>query len=59
MYQPGVYYRFDIPLMQFVALFSNGGENEGVIRGGVVGDDQHKFIAQLKEIKSRSRSRPA
>jgi hypothetical protein len=53
MYQPGVYYRFDCPFMQIVALFSNGGENEGVIRGGAVGDDQYKFlVAQLKEIKA-------
>jgi hypothetical protein len=53
MYQPGVYYRLDAPYVQIIALFSNGGETEGVIRGGVVGDEQWKFlVAQLKEIKA-------
>jgi Calcineurin-like phosphoesterase len=52
MYQPGVYYRLDAPFVQIIALFSNGGEQEGVIRGGIVGDDQWTFLLeQLKEIK--------
>jgi|SRR5215469_5214982 len=53
MYQPGVYYRLDTPFAQIIALFSNGGEHEGVIRGGVAGDSQWNFlIDQLKEIKA-------
>jgi len=53
MYQPGVYYRLDAPFVQVLVLFSNGGENEGVIRGGVVGSDQWNFlVAQLKEINA-------
>jgi hypothetical protein len=52
MYQPGVYFRLDAPFVQILALFSNGGENEGVIRGGIVGDDQWHFLGQqLKQIK--------
>jgi Calcineurin-like phosphoesterase len=53
MYQPGVYYRLDAPFLQILALFSNGGEQEGVIRGGVAGDSQWNFLtAQLTEIKA-------
>jgi hypothetical protein len=53
MYQPGVYYRLDAPYVQILALFSNGGEHEGVIKGGIAGDEQWNFlIEQLKEIKS-------
>jgi hypothetical protein len=53
MFQPGVYYRLDAPFVQILALFSNGGETEGVIRGGIVGDEQWKFlVGQLKEIKA-------
>jgi hypothetical protein len=53
MNQPGVYFRLDAPFVQVLALFSNGGEREGVIRGGIVGDDQWDFlIAQLNEIKA-------
>ena len=53
MYQPGVYYRLDTPFAQVIALFSNGGEHEGVIRGGVAGDSQWTFLVdQLKEIKA-------
>ena len=53
MFQPGVYYRLDTPFVQIIALFSNGGENEGVIRGGVAGDSQWSFlIEQLTEIKA-------
>jgi hypothetical protein len=52
IYQPGVYFRLDAPFVQILALFSNGGEKEGVIRGGVVGDNQWNFLVeQLKEIK--------
>jgi hypothetical protein len=52
MYQPGVYFRLDAPFVQILALFSNGGEHEGVIRGPIVGDDQWHFLAaQLKQIK--------
>lgn len=52
MYQPGVYFRLDAPFVQILALFSNGGEHEGVIRGGIVGDDQWHFLGQqLKQIK--------
>jgi hypothetical protein len=53
MFQPGVFYRFDGPFAQIIALFSNGGEQEGVIRGGVAGDSQWNFLLeQLKEIKA-------
>src|SRR5215469_4691922 len=53
MYQPGVYFRLDTPFAQIIALFSNGGEHEGVIRGGEVGDSQWNFLVeQLKEIKA-------
>jgi hypothetical protein len=53
MYQPGVFFRLDAPFVQILALFSNGGEHEGVIRGGVVGDEQWTFLGkQLAEIKT-------
>lgn len=53
MYQPGVYYRLDTPFAQILALFSNGGEDEGVIRGKVAGDAQWNFLQQqLAEIKA-------
>jgi hypothetical protein len=53
MYQPGVYFRLDAPFVQVLALFSNGGEDEGVIRGPIAGEDQWNFlIGQLKEIKA-------
>jgi len=54
MYQPGVYYRLDTPFAQILALFSNGGEHEGVIRDdGNVGNSQYEFLVeQLKEIKA-------
>jgi hypothetical protein len=53
MYQPGVYFRLDAPFVQVLCLFSNGGEHEGAIRGGVVGDQQWAFLrAQLDEIKA-------
>jgi predicted phosphodiesterase len=53
MYQPGVYFRLDAPFVQILALFSNGGEQEGVIKGGIVGNDQWNFLVdQLKEIKT-------
>jgi len=53
MFQPGVYFRLDAPFAQIIGLFSNGGENEGVIRGGVVGDDQWNFLVeQLKQVKA-------
>jgi hypothetical protein len=53
MYQSGVYFRLDAPFAQIIGLFSNGGELEGVIRGGVAGDSQWKFLVeQLKEIKA-------
>jgi Calcineurin-like phosphoesterase len=53
MYQPGVYFRLDAPFVQILALFSNGGEHEGVIRGKIVGDDQYAFLKeQLTEIKA-------
>jgi hypothetical protein len=52
MFQPGVYFRLDAPFVQIIGLFSNGGELEGVIRGGVAGDSQWNFLVeQLKEIK--------
>src|SRR5262249_49277481 len=52
MYQPGVSFRLDAPFVQILALFSNGGEKEGVIRGDIVGDDQWHFLGQqLKQIK--------
>jgi len=53
MYQPGVYFRLDAPFVSVLALFSNGGESEGVIKGGIVGNDQWNFlIDQLKQIKA-------
>jgi len=61
MYQPGVYYRLDAPFAQIIALFSNGGETEGVIRGGTggainggtVGDDQWNFlVTELTAVKA-------
>jgi hypothetical protein len=53
MYQPGVYYQLDAPFVQILALFSNGGEKEGVIRGDGAGEDQWNFLlAQLKAIKA-------
>ncbi len=53
MFQPGVYYRLDTPFAQIIALFSNGGEHEGVLRGGEAGDSQWNFlIEQLKQIKA-------
>jgi Calcineurin-like phosphoesterase len=53
MYQPGVFFRLDAPFVQILGLFSNGGEYEGVIRGGVVGNAQWQFLGeQLKEIKN-------
>jgi hypothetical protein len=53
MYQPGVYFRLDAPFAQVLGLFSNGGEHEGVIKGGIVGDDQWNFLVeQLKQIKT-------
>jgi hypothetical protein len=53
MFQPGVYYRLDTPFVQIIALFSNGGEHEGVLRGGVAGDSQWNFlIEQLTQIKA-------
>lgn len=53
MYQPGTYFLLDAPFAQIIGLFSNGGEHEGVIRGGLAGDSQWKFLVdQLKEIKA-------
>jgi hypothetical protein len=53
IYQPGVYFRLDAPFVQILGLFSNGGEKEGVIRGGVVGNDQWDFLSeQLQQIKA-------
>jgi hypothetical protein len=53
MFQPEVYFRLDAPFAQIIGLFSNGGEHEGVIRGGIVGDDQWNFLVdQLKEVKT-------
>ena len=54
MHQPGTYYRLDMPFAQVIAVFSNGGEQEGIIRGDEVGGD-HQFdflVTQLKAIKS-------
>jgi hypothetical protein len=61
MYQPGVYYRLDAPFAQIIGLFSNGGEHEGVIRGGIVGNDQFNFLVeQLKQVKAdRAAGKPA
>jgi len=59
MYQPGVYYRIDAPFVQILALFSNGGEYEGVVRGGGAGNDQWNFLVdQLKDIKAARASNP-
>src|SRR5690348_12838573 len=44
LYQPGVYFRLDAPFVQILALFSNGGEQEGVIKGGIIGNDQWNFL---------------
>jgi hypothetical protein len=57
MYQPGVYFRLDAPFVQVIGLFSNGGEHEGVIRGGVAGNAQYDFLVeQLKEVKAARRN---
>ena len=62
MYQPGVFYRLDAPFAQVLALFSNGGENAGVLRdhpGAAVGNHQWDWLlAQLQEIK-KQRDDPA
>jgi hypothetical protein len=53
MYQPAVYFRLNAPFVEILALFSNGGEHEGVIRGGVAGNAQWTFLVdQLKQIKA-------
>ena len=53
MNQPGVYFRLDAPFVQVLALFSNGGEHEGVIRGDIPGNDQWDFLnEQLRLIKT-------
>jgi hypothetical protein len=55
MFQPGVYYCLDAPFVNIIALFSNGGETEGEIRGGVVGEEQWNFlVAQLAAIKKEA-----
>jgi hypothetical protein len=63
MYQPGVYYRFDAPFAQVLALFSNGGESAGVLHdhpGAAVGNNQWQFLlAQLAEIKKGRDDKPA
>jgi predicted phosphodiesterase len=52
MYQPAVYFRLDAPFAQIIALFSNGGEKQGLLRGHVAGNAQWEFLLeQLKEIK--------
>jgi Calcineurin-like phosphoesterase len=59
MYQPGVYFRLDAPFVQILALFSNGGEHEGVIRGPTVGNDQWNFLGQqLQQIKAARANGP-
>lgn len=62
MYQPGVYYRFDAPFVQVLALFSNGGEQAGVIRereGVPIGNHQWEFlIDQLNEIRQQRQAEP-
>jgi 3',5'-cyclic AMP phosphodiesterase CpdA len=59
IYQPGVYYRLDAPFVQILALFSNGGELEGVVRGGSAGNDQWNFLVdQLKDIKAARTGNP-
>jgi hypothetical protein len=59
MYQPGVYFRLDAPFVQILALFSNGGEFEGVLKGDPVGDDQWRFLGdQLKQIKDARKNGP-
>jgi 3',5'-cyclic AMP phosphodiesterase CpdA len=63
MYQPGVYYRFDAPFVQVIALFSNGGEIAGVIRNSSrvnVGNDQWDFlVSQLGAIKKERDADPS
>jgi hypothetical protein len=59
MYQPGVYYRLDTPFVQILALFSNGGEKEGVIKGHATWNHQWDFLVdQLKEIKATRDANP-
>jgi hypothetical protein len=62
MYQPGVFFRVDAPFVQILALFSNGGEEAGVIRthpGAKVGDKQWKFLLdQLAQIKKERDKNP-
>jgi hypothetical protein len=57
MFQPAVYYRLDaLPYAQVIALFSNGGENAGVLRdqeGVSVGNGQWDFlVGQLKKVRA-------
>lgn len=63
MYQPGVYYRFDAPFAQVLALFSNGGEFAGVLRslpGAPVGNRQWKWLLeQLAAIRKEREANPA
>jgi hypothetical protein len=58
-----VYYRLDAPYAQVLALFSNGGEQAGVLRnhpGAPVGDEQWEFLlAQLQQIKRQRDTDPA
>ncbi len=52
MTQPGVYFTLQAPFARIIGLYSNTqeGTGAGVISGGVVGQDQKKFlVAQLKQ----------
>lgn len=52
MTQPGVYFTLDAPFVEIIGLYSNTSEGatEGVISGGVVGQDQLTFLQnQLSE----------
>jgi hypothetical protein len=52
MYQPGVYFLLDAPFVDILCLFSNGGEKEGILGGGIAGNAQLSFLTdQLSEIK--------
>jgi len=48
MIQPGVYFQFSAPFVDFIGLYSNisEGATQGVISGGVVGTAQLTFLQQ-------------
>jgi hypothetical protein len=59
MTQPGVYFTLDAPFVKFIGLYSNTSEGatEGVISGGVVGQDQLNFLRQQLQTVAAQRSK--